>query len=170
MIEPFEIVNGYGVHRIPFNVPRKKQDLIFRLMRVLTNYYRVPHLFPKWAMDCAKRESLGSTGIGKGFAILHQFQNNGRVQLNNYPVDWWLVISPEGIEWNALDEKPVFGMIGHIFPPNHRYLPLLKLRTWALTESVAHRIEAHVWKRIARMDRITAAKEVNKKILLPYTI
>jgi hypothetical protein len=44
-----------------------KLDLILRLMRILTTYCHVPHLFPIWAIAVAKREGLASTGLGRGF-------------------------------------------------------------------------------------------------------
>jgi hypothetical protein len=51
--------------------------------------------------------------------LLPQFQHDGEVELANAPADWRLVLFPGGIECDAWDGKPVFGMIGHIFPPNH---------------------------------------------------
>ncbi len=49
---------------LSLNVPDEKLNLIFRLMRVLTDYYREPHLYRKWVTGCAKREFLASTGFG----------------------------------------------------------------------------------------------------------
>jgi hypothetical protein len=143
-----------------------KLDLIFRLMQVLTGYYRVPHLFPNWAMGLAKREALGSTGTGQGFGLLHQFQDDGIVELTNSSVDWWLVLFPGGVEWGAWDDKPVYGMIGHIFPPHHQDLPGLKLRAWELTCRAGRRMESDDWAWIADLDRINAAETINLTTLL----
>jgi hypothetical protein len=144
-------------------VPAGKLDLIFRLMQAVTDYYRVPHL-PTWAIELAKRETLGSSGVGRGFALLHQFQDDGLVQLRNPPVDWWLVLFPGGIEWGALDGNPVFGMIAHVFPPD----PLLglKLQTWALTSHAVRDMASDDWAWISEADRMTAAQVVNRAILL----
>lgn len=160
--EPFKFVSWWGVPMETYRVPENKLDLIFRLMRVMTDHYRVPHLFPKWATMLAKREALGSTGMGHGFGLLHQFQDDGNVQLTNAPVDWWLVLFPGGIEWDACDDKPVFGMIGHVFPPHHWELPGLKLRVWELGSLAGRHL---AWARIARMDRMAAAQVVNRAIL-----
>jgi hypothetical protein len=54
-----------GSHRVPVG----KLDLIFRLMQVLTDHYRAPHLLPNWAIRLANREALGSTGLGHGFGL-----------------------------------------------------------------------------------------------------
>ncbi len=144
-----------------------KLDLIFRLMHVLSDYYRVPHLFPAWAIKLAKREALGSTGIGHGFGLLHQFQDDGLLQLMNPPVDWWLVLLPDGGEWDSGDHTPVFGMIGHVFPPHHMALPGLKMRAWELTTRVNWCVgrEPDAWKRIANLDRMAAAQVVNRAII-----
>jgi hypothetical protein len=158
------------VCRYPLSVslPAEKLDLIFRLMRVITDYYRVPHLFPKWARGCARRESLASTGFYRGAAMPHQFQSEGTVLVNNPPVDWWTVLFPEGANWNAIDDEPVFAMITHVFRERHTELPGLSFRVWALTQGVAFGKTADDWKRIAQMDRINAAQAVNREILLTF--
>jgi hypothetical protein len=50
----------FDLHSRTYRVPEGKLDLIFRLMRALTDHYGAPHLFPKWATKLAKREALGS--------------------------------------------------------------------------------------------------------------
>lgn len=147
-------------------LPAGKLDLILRLMQIVTDHYRVPHLYEPWVMRLAKREALGSTGMGNGFGLLHQFQDDGQVTLTNAPVDWWLFLFPGGVDWDALDGEPVYGMIGHIFPPHHRQLPGLSLRVWEMTSRVARRVmgeevDPGAWQRLARWNRVHAAREVN---------
>ena len=154
----------------PFNFPAGKFALISRLMQVMTDHYRLPESSSKWATKLAKREALASTGIGCGFGLLHQFQDVGsNVELVNPPVDWWLALFPEGIKWDALDEKPVFGMIGHVFPGHFFKSYGLALRVWELTgrsaRNVAQEFGTDAWMRIARLDRITAAQVVNQAIV-----
>lgn len=69
-----------------------------------------------------KRESLGSTGIGKGVAIPH-----GRTTA---AIDLRIAFgkSANGIEFHAIDKKPVHLIFMLIAPPqeeNSRYLPIL---------------------------------------------
>lgn len=60
-----------------------------------------------------KREELGSTGIGRGFAIPHA------------PIDWLdncftaIAFAPEGITFNALDGQPVHTIIMIASPKSH---------------------------------------------------
>jgi hypothetical protein len=137
-----------------------KLDTILHLVHVLTNYYRKPQLFEAWATGVANRESLGATGLGNGFGLLHQFQDDGHVRLVNPPVDC--------VGWDAWDEKPVYAMIGHVFPPHHHRLPGLTMRVYVLTSLVARvlrqgtrEMNLAAWRRIARMDRTTAARTAN---------
>lgn len=164
--KPFDLHSWFGVPMGRHQVAGEKIDPIFRLMREMTDYYGVPHLFPKWATMLAHREALASTGIGHGFGLLHQFQDDGMVQLTNSPVDWWLFLFPQGVRWEAVDDRPVFGMVGQVFPPNHFRLPALKLRTWELSSRVGWQIaKTDGWERIAKLDRLTVAQVVNQAIL-----
>lgn len=79
-----------------------------------------------------KRESLGSTGIGKGVAIPH-----GRTTT---AVDVRIAFgkSDEGIDFRAIDKKPVHLIFMVVAPPheeNNRYLPILGKLVEVLSES-----------------------------------
>jgi len=69
-----------------------------------------------------KRESLGSTGIGKSLAVPH-----GRTTMTS-SLTVLFARSVKGIAWNALDDKPVHFIFLILAPhqekENH-YLPLL---------------------------------------------
>jgi len=168
--EPLDVISWCGSPIGRSHLAAEKLSLIFRLVRAMTDHYQAPHLFPGWATGLAKREALGSTGMGHGFGLLHQFQDDGLVRLTNAPVDWWLVLFPDGAEWESFDDQPVFGMIGHVFPAHHRDVPGLAMRTWELTYRVAghvaNSLDGGSWARIARMDRIAAARAVNRATLL----
>ena len=69
-----------------------------------------------------RREQLGSTGIGHGIAIPH-----GRTTAAP-EVMMALGHSKSGIDWQAIDEKPVHLVFMVLAPPqelNNRYLPIL---------------------------------------------
>jgi hypothetical protein len=154
---------------IHLQLPARKLDLILRLMHVITDHYRAPYLFEPWATGLAKREALGSTGLGYGFGLLHQYQDKSDVGLVNPPVDWWLVLFPEGVDWGSFDEQLSYSMIGHVFPPYHARLPALKLMAYELSSRVGLAVmklgeKPTAWRQIAAMDRITAARTVNQVI------
>ena len=81
------------------------------------------------------------------------------------PVDWWLVLFPEGIDWKSCDREPVYGMIGQVFPPHHSRIPGMKLRTYCLATAIGRVIGASHWARIAKLDRLTAAQAVNQVVV-----
>ncbi len=137
-----------------------KAHWIDRLAKVLTDHYAIPS--SGWANGMAKREALASTSLGHGFGLLHQFQDRQHIRLETPPVDWWLFLFPNGIEWNAIDDQPVFGMIGPVFPPDHIEMPALKLRVYELTTRIGREVMlSDGWRAIARLDGESAARKLN---------
>ncbi len=69
-----------------------------------------------------RRENLGSTGIGRGIAIPHcrsLVVNRLRVAFGR---------KPDGVEFNAIDSKPVHNFFLIVAPPlevSNQYLPVL---------------------------------------------
>lgn len=69
-----------------------------------------------------RRENLGSTGIGKGIAIPHcrsLVVNELRLAYGR---------KPEGVEFNAIDNEPVYNFFLIVAPPlevSNQYLPVL---------------------------------------------
>ena len=136
---------------------------IVRISQVLTEHYHIP--LEGWVKGLARREALGSTAMGQGFGLVHQFQDDQQIRLENAPVDWWLFLFPNGIEWDACDDEPVYGMIGHVFSADHMNHAGLKLRPYVLTTAIAWSvIMDDGWKSIARMDGTTAARKVNSAV------
>lgn len=138
----------------------EKAHWIDRLAKVLSDHYAIPST--GWANGIAWREALGSTAMGHGFGLLHQFQDSQQIRLETPPVDWWLFLFPNGIAWNSFDDEPVFGMIGHIFSPGHLNEPALKLKVYELTSRIGYDVmRSDGWRAIARLDGAEAARQVN---------
>lgn len=158
MTEPFEVRSVAGLSLGTCHVPEKKIPTILGIMRAMTDYYSVPHLIGNWATGLARREALGSTAISHGFGLIHQFQDDGLVQPTNGAVDWWLILFPGGIEWGAVDDKPVFGMFAHVFLPTPLVSASVKLRAWMLATCIGGSIETftggYSWANIAHMDQL----------------
>ena len=143
---------------------------IARLSKVLADHYRIP--VERWAVGMAKREALGSTGLGHGAGLLHEFQDfhSQDCHIANAPVDWWLFLFPEGVEWDAFDGRPVFGMVGHVFAWHQ---PVPRLPAYVLTTQAARAVawtgqemDPTAWQRLSRLDRISAARRMNTAVLL----
>jgi mannitol/fructose-specific phosphotransferase system IIA component (Ntr-type) len=86
----------------------------------------------------ARREELGSTGVGRGIAIPH-----GR-SLMVHRVRLAYAHSPGGIAWRALDDRPVHHFFLIVAPPievSNQYLPVLgKVATFAKDPDVPERL------------------------------
>ncbi|CAN5755837.1 MAG: PTS sugar transporter subunit IIA [Gemmatimonadetes bacterium] len=85
-----------------------------------------------------RRENLGSTGIGKGIAIPHcrsLVVNRLRVAFGR---------KPEGLDFRAIDEQPVYNIFLIVAPPlevSNLYLPVLgKIAQFSKEPDVASRL------------------------------
>jgi mannitol/fructose-specific phosphotransferase system IIA component (Ntr-type) len=85
-----------------------------------------------------RRESLGSTGIGRGIAIPHcrsLVVSRLRVAFGR---------KPEGVDFRAIDEKPVYNFFLIVAPPlevSNQYLPVLgKIAQFAKEPDVPDRL------------------------------
>jgi nitrogen PTS system EIIA component len=85
-----------------------------------------------------RRENLGSTGIGRGIAIPHcrsLVVNRLRVAFGR---------KPTGVEYNAIDNKPVYNFFLIVAPPlevSNQYLPVLgKLAQFAKDPDITQRL------------------------------
>lgn len=86
----------------------------------------------------ARREELGSTGVGRGIAIPH-----GRsLVVNRVRLAYGYV--PAGIAWDAMDGRPVHHFFMIVAPPievSNQYLPILgKIATFAKEPDVPSRL------------------------------
>ncbi|HEX7378726.1 MAG TPA: hypothetical protein VF278_16515 [Pirellulales bacterium] len=146
-------------------LPEAKLDPVLQIMNVMAGYYRSPQLHVRWSRGLTCREALASTGLGRGFALVHQFQDDAAVQTRNDHIDWWLILSPTGIDWASFDGEPVFGMLAHVFPAPQSNAIGLRMRAWCPATVVGHQVGASLgWPHIARLSRPHAARVVNRAI------
>jgi hypothetical protein len=147
-------------------LPPEKLDLCVGLMDRLTSHYGRPDLLGRWARTLWAREQLGSTGIGHGLGLLHDFQAyNSTVRTDNGLVDWWLVLLPAGMDWRAIDDAPVYYMVGPVMEERQpgSYLRVME----GISRSLRHLVMADgfdpsVWAtKLAGLPAAEAAREVN---------
>jgi hypothetical protein len=111
---------------------------------------------------------MGSTGVGRHFFLLHDFQPLGRpgiVPTTNGVVDWWLFLIPAGGEWDAFDEKPVHVGLCPVLSDRCRsglkvYLNVLEFMFRVLPGIIQTAEVAH----LSSMDRVKAARWVNSHV------
>jgi hypothetical protein len=130
------------------------------------SHYRRPDLLVTWARTLWRREALGSTGVGHGLGLLHDFQAyNSTVRTDSAIVDWWLVLLPGGVDWRAIDHEPVHYMVGPVMEQRQpgSYLRVME----GISRGLRHRLMADgfdpaAWAtRLAGLPGAEAAREVN---------
>lgn len=153
-------------------MPEEKFDILGAITNRMSSHYDRLDLSEIWAVRMAKREKLGSTSTGPGVGQVQQFQNSKeRVATVNGLVDWWIFLFPDGFDFDALDQKPVYAVVGHVF--DHRRV-VFENHVGGLAQALSRRIgyakvperETHEtdWKLVAGMDRITAARFLNHEL------
>lgn len=152
-------------------LPCVKLALCTRIAFELACFYRVPEAHGEdWAYRMACRESLGSTGLGGHIAIPHQYQAVGRVATSNANVDWWLILIPQGTyHWHSLDDQPVHLMFTCVFSHPISEHPGDELRSLCLLSQGLRNLDQESPKfalSVARMDRTSAARLVNRHVVL----
>jgi len=138
---------------------RAKVHAVVRVMARLAAGYDAALARP-WTSALLRREALGSCGVGGGFALVHQFQGRAAVAVSQRPVDWWLILSPRGIDWEGIDGRPVHGMFAHVFAEPDR--PGLRLRVYEKACRLGREID---WAALASRPAIDAAATVNRRLL-----
>ena len=137
----------------------EKLTLILGMMDIMGSYYRRPDLFEAWSRRLAHREALGSTSVGRGVVLLHDFQGRDeQAPIVNCVSDWWLFLFPDGADWDSCDGKPVHLMGGAAF---YRRETGPYLRTLELMGRVFGHNGPEWASALVRMDRVRAARLLN---------
>lgn len=112
-----------------------KDDVLRELIRLLALDEKSDAMLFKMLK---RRENLGSTGIGRGIAIPHcrsLVVNNLRVAFGR---------KREGVDFRAIDEKPVYFFFLIVAPPlevSNQYLPVLgKIAQFSKESDVPERL------------------------------
>jgi hypothetical protein len=76
------------------------------------------------------------------------------------PLDWWLFLFPDGIDWASPDEEPVHALIGHVGrrPFWEEGGPILA--AWSLTATITKAVDDA--RPVSRMGRVDAARYLNR--------
>jgi len=116
---------------------RTKDEVLKELIRLLKLDDKAEGMLYKMLK---RRENLGSTGIGRGIAIPHCRS----LVVNNLRLAFGRRL--EGVEYKAIDEKPVHFFFLIVAPPlevSNQYLPVLgRIAQFAKEEDVPRRLAA----------------------------
>lgn len=152
------------------SLPTEKLNLIAGLTARMAEHYARPELARQWARNLASREAIGSTGLGDGFALPHEFQSRGTsVRTDNGIADWWLILLPGGVDWRALDDKPVYYMVCPVMEkvePCSVLWPLSGITRGINSLTASEGFEPRDWvNRMVALGPPAAAREVNRLLV-----
>ncbi len=153
------VVDGYR-DRLRLSLPTPKVHGVIDLMSRIAAHYDAERFTDPWTVGLLRREYLGTCGIGRSFALIHQFQSRLPVTLLQPPVDWWLILYPDGIEWDSLDSQPVFAMFAHVFANVEK--PGLMLRAYEKSCRLAREID---WPSLAKRPVVEITPMINRRLL-----
>lgn len=145
----------------------EKLDYAIWIMHLLTEYYGVPQYFEDWATRLAAREELGvAMGYFRHAGFIHQFQCRTKEQGHPVPtqnglVDWWLVLIPDGVDFQSLDDLPTHMLCG-LVESNSRG-PRSECMCLGLVERVC--VLHDDWAAVSRMDRLDAVRCMNNRVV-----
>jgi hypothetical protein len=144
----------------PADLPDEKLGSSLLMMDLITSHYHIPEVFEDWLIGLVWRESLASTSVGEHWGLVHQYQGRHNGRLDCPPVDWWLFLFPDGIDWASLDERPVHALIGHVGRGPYCEEPGLMLRAYCLTSEIMKNVDDA--RMLSRMGRVAAARHLNR--------
>jgi hypothetical protein len=136
--------------------PKSKRESILWIMDAMTDHYRANSHFEPWVLALVGRELLGSSACGD-YGLAHQFQHlDVEIPVDSPPVDWWLFLYPEGVDWASLNGQDSYAVISHV--ARNRRIATLKLHAWCLTGQLGAEVK---WTEVARKGRVEAARYLN---------
>jgi mannitol/fructose-specific phosphotransferase system IIA component len=138
--------------------PESKRESIIGIMDAMSAHYRVRSQFEPWVVGLVERELLGSTALGD-YGLAHQFQHgDAEIPVDCPPVDWWLFLFPEGLDWSSFDDQNIYAVVAHVARDRPYVSSGGMLHVWCLTQRIGSKVK---WSEVSRMGRIEAARYLN---------
>ena len=144
-----------------WRLPEPKVEALLQVADAVTEYYGIGDRLEAWADRIPVQESFAAQS-GEHAGVLSYWQPAEPVPGAGSPVDWWLFLSPEPIDWGSLDDLPIFALVGHVSPINfHDQMGEMYdawSDAWKLLRLVA---ETDSWPRLARRGPLDVIRRLN---------
>ena len=145
-----------------FRLPGPKVEALLQVADAVTEYYGIGDRLEAWAERIPVQEAF-SPQSGAHVGVLSYWQPWEPVSGAGSPVDWWLFLSPEPIEWDSLDDLPIHAVVAHVSPINYHDRMGTMLRAWSAAWRLVKEVgETEVWPRLARMEALDAVRLLNE--------
>ena len=125
----------------------------------------VGHRLGEWAARLASQQSIMPEGFA-GLGVLGYWQAPGPVPGAASPLDWWLFLSPEPIEWGGMDGVSVHVLVGHVSPvTSFRWMDMMH-RAWSDTWHLSASQDSGDWAGLAGLEPREAVTHLNRAFAL----
>ena len=144
-----------------WKLPAPKSDTLLQVADAVTEYYGIGDRLEAWADHIPVQESFLPQSAGHAGMLSH-WQPAGPVPAAGSPMDWWLFLAREPIDWGSLDDLPIFALVGHVSPINfHDQMGEMYTAwsdAWKLVKIVA---KTDSWLRLARRGPLDVVRRLN---------
>jgi hypothetical protein len=146
-----------------YRLPEAKVEALLQVARAVTDYYGIGERLELWAERIPIQEAFSSQSCGT-LGVLSHWQPRESVAGVGAPVDWWLFLYPEPIEWGSLDEVPIHALIAHVAPDDYVLRLSTMLGFWSdAFDLIGSCGKTDFWPRLARLDPVEAARILNDR-------
>ena len=144
-----------------WRLPAPKTDALLQVADAVTEYYGIGDRLEAWADRIPVQESFAAQSAEHA-GMLNHWQPAEPVPGAGWPLDWWLFLSPKPIDWDSLDDLPIFALVAHV-SPSDSYAQRGKMHVawehaWKLMRMVA---ETDPWPRLARRGPRDVTRRLN---------
>ncbi len=144
-----------------YRLPEAKVQALLQVAGAVTDHYGIGDRLDAWAGRIPVQEAFSSQSCG-GLGVLSHWQPRDPVAGVGSPVDWWLFLSPEPIEWGSLDEVPIHALVAHVSPGDYVGQLTAMLGFWSDAWHLARGCgESDFWPGLARLKPVEAARIMN---------
>jgi hypothetical protein len=148
---------GMDLHRLP----ESKVEALLQVAVAVTDHYGIGDRLDDWAERIPVQEAFTSRSSGN-MGLLTHWQPRDPVAGVGSPVDWWLFLSPEPIEWGSLDEVPIHALIAHVARNDYWSQLNAMLGFWSDACHLARSCgESDFWPKLSRLKLVEVVRIMN---------
>ena len=142
-------------------LPEPKVEALLQVADAVTEYYGIGDRLEAWADRIPVQESFLPQSAGHAGMLSH-WQPAGPVPAAGSPMDWWLFLSPEPIDWGSLDDLPIFALVAHVSPINFHGQTGEMYDAWSDARKLLSTVaETDPWPRLARRGSRDVIRRLN---------
>ncbi len=143
----------------PAPLSDEKKGSFYATMDLVAGHYRAHHHFEDWVGQLAFWETVNPSQSGEDLVLLPWFRGRDEIPVDCPPVDWWLFLFPDGLDWNSPEGKPARALVAPVTQVSLSRNPsrLRHFVVW-LSKQLGEKVD---WLKVARMGRVDAALFLN---------